>query len=226
MAREDRYSAGLATGAGVAGVGALVASAGGRMRQQGRAQARANAGSRGQTVRGGRLVRVGGQMIDEGNKGLGQFRRVAGKNGKTVYIKPGGGFAPTKAFQSTIAQGKDTRAAGGAQISSGKLRRVKAIEGVGQMRRGRLIARGGVGAAALGGVAALGSVAAGERYRSRRARAMDDALRPAASKVERPASDYRAMAAGGGLLQQNGYPVRVSPKAASEWLRNAERGRV
>ena len=240
MAREDLYAGGLAAGAGAAGAGALAASTGNRMRQQGRAQARANSGSRGQTVRGGRLVRAGGQLIYEANKGLGQFRRVKGSNGKTVYMKPAGGFAPTKAFQDDIKQGKTIRTTGAGQIATAKTRRVKAIQGIGQMRRGRLVARGGIGAAALGGLVALGSVAAGERYRTKRTRSMDTALLPPPAKVERPASEYRAMTSDGipvrvqeplryrpSFLKDGAFveETRKKPKgdAAAQWLSNAER---
>lgn len=195
MAREDLYAGGLAAGATVAGTGALVASSGNRMRQQGRAQARANAGSRGEGVRGGRLVRAGQQIVDEGNKELKGMARV-GSNGKTVYIKPTGGFAPTKKIRSGIDQGKATSAEGRAQSAAGKARRPRAVAGLKQMRRGRLVARGGFGLAAIGGLAALGSVAAGERYRSGRVKAIDLALNPPKSAPVRPdrAAEIKALA--------------------------------
>lgn len=225
MAPEDKYSAGLAAGAGLGAAGALTTAAGSRIRREGRLKARANAGSRGERVRGGRLVRAGRDQVAEGNQGLSQFKRVQGKDGKTRYMNPtGGGFATVKPFTDLQAAGKQTVERGGSMIRSAGFKRQNALSGLKAMRKGKLVARGGAAAAVAGGALAVGSVAAGERYRSKRVRQIDGALRPKAAPAARPAQDYRAMRSEGGLLTMNGYPVKVSPRAASDWLREAERG--
>jgi hypothetical protein len=229
MAREDKYAAGLAGGALLAAGGAGAVGAGRRMRREGRATVRANSGSRGDKVRGGRLVRAGADDVRSGQRGLGQFRQVAGKDGKTRYMKPGGGFAPTKGLNEQIQRGKDVAGKGRGMIAGAGLKRSRSAAGVKAMKRGRLVARAGGAAAVLGAAGAVGSVAAGERYRGKRVRQMDAALNPTSAqreqRRERPASEYRAMRPQGGLLvDAKGYPVKVSPRAASDWLRQAERG--
>jgi len=109
---------------------------------------------------------------------MGQFKRVQGKNGKTVYMKPGGGFAPTRQYADRIAQGKQARSRGAGMIQESKSKRSRSLQGVSAMKRGRLVARGGVATAALGALGAVGSVKAGERYRTDRVRQMDQALNP------------------------------------------------
>lgn len=194
MAREDKYAAGLAGGTGLALGGAYAATAGRNMRRDGRAQASANRGSRGMDVRGGRLIRAGSDQVREGSRSLGQFKRVTNKNGTTTYLKPGGGFAPTKQFTEQISRGNQTARQGEAFVSSAKSRRAKAVAGLKQMKRGRFVARGGAIAAGLGAATAVGSVAAGERYRSRRVRQMDSALNPALARRE-PAGRNQQVAA-------------------------------
>ena len=168
MKPEDKYTAAVAGGAGLSLAGLAAASQGARMRREGRVQARANSGSRGDAVRGGRLFRAGSASVAEGREGLGQFRRVKGANGKTVYMKPGGGFAPSKQFTSMIEQGKDSVRRGGQLAFEAKGKRARAVEGLSAMKRGRLVRRGGIGVAVAGGVAALGAGAAGERFHSKR----------------------------------------------------------
>jgi hypothetical protein len=138
-----------------------------------------NRGSQGDRVRGGRLVRAGSADIQEGNRGMGQFKRVKGKNGKTVYMNSsGGGFAPTRQYTDRIAQGKQSKGRGAGMIQESKAKRSRSLQGVSAMKRGRLVARGGAATAALGALGAVGSVKAGERYRADRVRQMDQALNP------------------------------------------------
>ena len=225
MAPEDKYSAGLAAGAGLGTAGALTFAAGNRIRREGRLLARANAGSRGERVRGGRLVRAGQDQVMEGHQGLTALKRVKGKDGKVRYMNPtGGGFASVNPLKDLQAAGKQTAERGSSLIRSAGFKRQNALSGLKAMRKGRLVARGGAAAAVAGGALAVGSVAAGERYRAKRVEQIDGALRPKKAPAARPAQEYRDMASEGGLLTMNGYPVKVSPRAASDWLREAERG--
>jgi hypothetical protein len=179
MAREDRYAGGLAGGAALAAGGAGALGAGNQMRAAGRAQVRANSGSRGDKVRGGRLVRAGSDDVRSGKQGLAGLRKVPGKDGKVRYMNPtGGGFARTKGFNEQIAQGKQTAQRGGSMINESRGKRQRSLQGLKMMRKGRLVALGGALGASVGGATAVGSVAAGERYRAKRVQERDAALHP------------------------------------------------
>lgn len=234
MRPEDKYTAGIAGGAGL-GLAGLGAYRYGRSEQAaGRAQARANAGSRGMQVRGGRLVRQGRDMQRSGQSQLSAFDRKVDGKGRTQYFQ-NGKFAPSKGPLAEIAVGQQAFESGRGMKREGNARRLSAMSGIKRMKTGRLVRRGGLAAMAAGAGAAVGSVALAERHRSKKTAARDSAVRAGwgqgytqrkpAQQDASSASAYRSTQTSGGLLrnskgERNYIPGKAIPASQRDYMRN------